>query len=202
MNHEQSTGGFEVVDSFRDEDDVPLAGDSGSGVQRYYGKYRGTVLPMPDVERRARLLVEVSDVNGVIFSGWAKPCLPWAGPSMGCYVVPPPGTNVWVEFEQGNPDYAIWVGFWWGSPVDSPLVAKTSTPLAPIFALETILKNTLIISDTPVPPLLPQGGILLRSGVSYIAIEPTGIRISGMPAGVSINGAPSGDPVTAALHIL
>ena len=81
-------------------------------------------------------------------------------------------------------------------------MAKQSTPLAPIFALETIAKNTIIISDTPIPPLLPQGGILLRSGVSYIAIDATGIRISGMPSGVSINGTPDGNAAGSALHIL
>jgi hypothetical protein len=195
-------GSLGVVDSFGDEDDVPMDGDSGSGVKRYYGKYRGTVLPMFDVDTRGRLLVQVTDTHGPSFSGWAKPCLPWAGPSMGCYVLPPPGTNVWIEFEHGNPDYPIWVGCWWGSPVDAPLVAKSSTPLAPIFALETIAKHAFIISDTPVPPLLPQGGILLRSGVSYIVIEPSGIRICGMPSGVSINGTPDGNPLSAALHIL
>jgi hypothetical protein len=202
MSNGKTMGSLGVVDSFDQDDDVPLDGDSGSGVKRYYGKYRGTVLPMYDVDTRGRLLVSVSDANGPNFSGWARPCVPWAGVSMGCFVVPPPGTNVWVEFEHGNPDYPIWVGCWWGDPVTSPLIGKQSVPLAPIFALETIAKHTIIISDTPIPPLLPLGGILLRSGVSYIAIDPKGIRMSGMPAGVSINGDPTGNPATAGLFIL
>jgi hypothetical protein len=203
MSNHKTMGNLGVVDSFDDDhDDVPLDGDSGGGVKRYYGKYRGTVLPMYDVDTRGRLLVSVSDPHGPNFSGWARPCVPWAGPSMGCYVVPPPLSNVWVEFEHGNPDLPIWVGCWWGDPVTSPLVAKQSVPLSPIFALETIAKHAIIISDTPVPPLLPLGGILLRSGVSYIAIDPKGIRMSGMPGGVSINSDPTGNPATAGLFIL
>ena len=41
------------------------------------------------------------------------PCVPLAGPTgppMGVYLVPPIGAGVWVEFEQGDPDYPIWVG--------------------------------------------------------------------------------------------
>jgi hypothetical protein len=202
MSTRKTMGSLDVVDSFDDDDDVPLDGDSGGGVRRYFGKYRGTVLPMYDVDTRGRLLVAVSDANGPNFSGWARPCVPWAGPSMGCYMVPPPGANVWVEFEHGNPDHPIWVGCWWGDPVTAPIVGKSSVPLAPIFALETIAKHQIIISDTPVPPLLPLGGILLRSGVSYIAIDPKGIRICGLPSGVVINSSPDGNPAAAGLHIL
>ena len=31
-----------------------------------------------------------------------------------CSCVPPIGAGVWVEFEQGDPDYPIWVGCCWG----------------------------------------------------------------------------------------
>jgi hypothetical protein len=66
--------------------------------------------------------------------------------------------------------------------------------------MESLLKHAVIISDSPIPGLLPAGGILLRSGASFVAVEPKGIRIFGAPA-VAINGAPSGDPATAALYI-
>jgi hypothetical protein len=193
--------GYTEAMSRQDEDSPPPpAGDGIKGVKRYYGKYRGVVLPIPDPKKMGRLMVQVSDVNGPNVTNWAHPCLPWAGIGMGALSIPLAGTKVWVEFEQGHPDYPIWVGCRWGTPLDTPTVAKTSVPLAPIWAVETVFQNSLIISDTPVLPWLPKGGILLKSGVSYIAIEPTGIRIFGAPA-VAINGAPTGDPATAALYI-
>jgi hypothetical protein len=186
----------------RDDDGPPPAGDGIKGIPRYYGKYRGTVLPIPDIKRLGRLYVQVSDVNGPNITNWARPCLPWAGTGMGVYSVPPPGTKVWVEFEQGHPDYPIWVGCRWETPLETPTVAKTSIPLSPIWAVETIL-NSLIVSQGPHLPLLPNGlangGILLGSGASYIAIEPTGIRIFS-PAGVMINSI-DGTPATAGLHV-
>ncbi len=79
--------------------------------QKYYGKYRGTVLNNVDPELRGRLMLTVPDVLGAIPSSWAEPCVPLAGPTgppMGVYFVPPIGAGVWVEFEAGNPDYPIW----------------------------------------------------------------------------------------------
>ena len=46
---------------------------------------------------------------------WAEPCIPYAGPKVGWYVIPPVGANVWIEFEQGDPDYPIWTGCFWGN---------------------------------------------------------------------------------------
>jgi hypothetical protein len=189
------------TDSLRmDDNDGPPAGDGIPGAKRYYGKYRGTVLPTPDVDRRGRVYVQVTDAHGPNITNWARPCLPWAGPSMGSLVVPPPGTKVWVEFEQGLADYPIWVGCWWGSTMEAPLVSKQSVPLAPIFALETIAKHAFIVSDVPMPPFLLTGGILLRAGTNFIAVEATGIRIIGFPS-VQVNGTPDGNPAAAALLV-
>ena len=59
-------------------------------------------------------MVQVPDVLGVIPSSWAMPCVPAAGIQAGCFIVPPIGSQVWVEFEQGDPDYPIWTGGFWG----------------------------------------------------------------------------------------
>ena len=42
------------------------------------------------------------------------PCVPVAGIQTGMFTVPPIGSGVWVEFEQGDPDYPIWTGCFWG----------------------------------------------------------------------------------------
>ena len=175
--------------------------DELEGSERYWGKYQGTIVLNIDPEQRLRLLVNVPEVWGLNFSSWALPCLPYAGLSLGMYVVPPIGAHVWVEFENGNPDYPIWTGFFYDTKVEMPITAATATPGAPIFAIESFLKHALVISDTPLLPYLPLGGILLKSGASYIAIEPTGIRIFGTPAGVILNSL-DGTPATAGLHVI
>ena len=96
------------------------------GGKKYYGKYRGTVINNVDPMMLGRLLVEVPDVVGLVPSSWAVPCVPLAGPTgppMGVYMVPLIGAGVWIEFEQGNPDYPIWVGCRWGLPSDIPTAA-------------------------------------------------------------------------------
>lgn len=179
-----------------DQDDPAEPPDAVAGIKRFWGKYRGKVLPMPDLDKCGRLMVEVIDVHGPNFSGWALPCLPWGGLSMGFFVVPPPGTNVWIEFEQGHPDCAIWCGFWWETEIETPVVAKSSKPLMPILAFQTLLKYGFTMTDTPMPPYLPSGGILIGSLMAGIAIDNTGVRMFGPT--VQVNGTPDGMAVAAA----
>ena len=72
--------------------------------------------------------MQVPDVSNVLPSTWAMPCVPFAGIQSGFYAVPAIGSQVWVEFEQGNPDYPIWVGCFWGSAGDVPALALAGVP--------------------------------------------------------------------------
>jgi uncharacterized protein involved in type VI secretion and phage assembly len=45
---------------------------------------------------------------------WAMPCVPYAGDGVGFYCLPDAGAGVWVEFEAGDPSFAIWAGCFWG----------------------------------------------------------------------------------------
>lgn len=81
---------------------------------KFYGKYRGKVAYTKDPLNLGRIQVEVPrpfDENRLM---WAMPCVPYAGKDVGWFTVPPVGSNVWVEFEAGNPDYPIWSGCFWG----------------------------------------------------------------------------------------
>lgn len=164
--------------------------------EKFFGKYRGMVVTGLDPEGRGRILVQVADVLGMGVSTWAMPCFPFAGIQMGMYVVPPPNTGVWVEFEKGDPDYPIWTGCWWGSRAEVPVTAQTAPPSLPIVILETALKNGFVLSDTPVPAIpplpigLPAGGIILRSGTSYIRIDATGISIFGPKVTINTSTGP------------
>lgn len=54
-----------------------------------------------------RLRVALPRVYGSAPSGWVLPCLPAGSlPSS----APQPGSQVWVAFEGGNPDYPVWIG--------------------------------------------------------------------------------------------
>ncbi len=142
--------------------------------RRYYGKYRGTVLNNIDPMQMGRLMAMVPDVLGLTPSTWAMPCVPVAGLQAGVYSVPPIGSGVWVEFEQGNPDYPIWVGSYWGSAAEIPVLAKTVPPAINGLAIQTTLQNGLVISDLPGPT----GGIMLKSASgATVIVNDTGIYL-------------------------
>lgn len=87
-----------------------MSSDGGSG--KYYGKYRGSVSKNNDKEGRGRLEVSVPQVLGSK-KVWAEACVPFAGKGVGLFLLPEPGTMVWVEFEAGDPSFPIWTGFTW-----------------------------------------------------------------------------------------
>lgn len=153
---------------------------------RFFGKYRGSVINNIDPMRMGRVMVMVPDVSGIALSSWAMPCVPVAGPQMGFYTVPPIGAGVWVEFEQGNPDYPIWTGGFWGSAAEVPALAQTITPGLSGFVLATSTQNSLLISDTPGPT----GGILIQLNTgATIMVNQTGITIqNGQGAMITMNG--------------
>jgi uncharacterized protein involved in type VI secretion and phage assembly len=89
-------------------------------------------------------------------------------------MIPQIGAGVWVEFEQGDPDYPIWSGCWYGSAAEVPALALAGNPASPNILLQTSLQNTIVISDLPGPT----GGIMLKSTTgATIIVNDTGIYI-------------------------
>lgn len=153
---------------------------------KYYGKYRGTVLQNVDPEQMARIQVLVPDVSGLLPSSWAMPCVPIAGKASGTFVVPQIGAGVWIEFEQGDPDYPVWTGGFWGSAAEVPALALAGNPASPSIVLASGLQNILAISDLPGPT----GGIMLTSTTgAMILVNDIGITISnGKGASIVLTG--------------
>jgi len=144
--------------------------------QKFFGKYRGTVINNIDPLQQGRLMVEVPDVLSLAPSSWAVPCVPLAGPTgppMGVYLVPPIGTGVWIEFEKGDPDYPIWVGCRWGAPASVPTLALAGLPVSPNIVLQTAGQTAIVVSDVPAM------GVVLKSaaGTSMILVNDIGITI-------------------------
>jgi hypothetical protein len=111
---------------------------------RYFGKYRGVVKDNKDPKNLGRIKAGVPEVLGDVDSGWALPCVPYAGEGTGQYTIPPVGAGVWIEFEAGDPSRPIWSGCWWGSdglPKDNS--GKAAAPPLKIIRSEKGLMVTL-----------------------------------------------------------
>ncbi len=144
--------------------------------EKFLGKYRGMVVNNTDPLQLGRIQVQVPDVAGLATGSWAMPCLPVTGVQSGVYVVPPPQAGVWVEFEQGNPDYPIWSGCFWGSAGEVPISALGGPPQSPNIVFQTAQTSITIQG-------MPGGGIVLSSGPFA---NPASPKIMISPAGITI----------------
>ncbi|MBA2647578.1 MAG: baseplate assembly protein [Pyrinomonadaceae bacterium] len=154
--------------------------------EKFFGKYRGTVVNNIDPMQMGRIQATVPDVSALLPTSWAMPCVPVAGLQTGVFTVPIVGSGVWIEFEQGDADYPIWVGGFWGSAGEVPAISRLAPPAVPSFSFQTPLQNGLIVSDLPGPT----GGIMLKSTTgATIIVNDTGIYIqNGKGASIVMTG--------------
>ncbi len=167
-------------------------------MKQYFGKYRGTVIDNIDPQQMGRLMVQVADASGVLPSTWAMPCVPFAGIQNGFFALPAIGSGVWVEFEQGDPDYPVWTGCYWGLG-QVPALALAGVPGVQQIVIQSTLQNTLMISDVPGPT----GGILLKSATgAMISINDTGITISNGQGATIVMTGPAVSVNAGALEVI
>ena len=120
----------------------------------FYGKYRGKVKENSDPLMQGRIRAQVPAVFGDDVSGWALPCSPYGGNGVGFFFIPPVDANVWIEFENGNPDYPIWVGCFWGAnevpkmPALPDVIKMIKTDLAKITINDSAGKGGITIETT------------------------------------------------------
>ncbi len=145
----------------------------------FYGKYRGIVSDNQDPLMVGRVKAKVPDVFGDEDCGWAMPCLPFGGSGVGFFAVPDTGAGVWIEFEQGDPEYPIWTGSWWGSIAELPSKLVTPPPWKKVI-VKTPGGHSILLDDTP-----GIGGITLEtSSGQKIALTSLGIEINDGQGGV------------------
>ncbi len=125
----------------------------------------------------------VPDAMGDDESGWALPCVPFAGNGMGMFSLPSAGSGVWIEFEHGDLDYPIWTGCWWGSATELP--SETIAPPYKKVVLKTGAGHSIILDDTP-----GIGGIILQTAEGQkITLNALGIEINnGQGATIKLTG--------------
>ncbi len=150
----------------------------------FFGKYRGNVSSNNDPLMLGRVRAKIPAVFGDEETGWALPCVPYAGSGVGFFFIPPVDANVWIEFEGGDPDYPIWSGCFWGT---SEAPATPAVPDTKIIKTDTA---TIKLDDTP-----GAGGITIEttSGLK-IVMNTSGIELSNgsssvklTPSSVSVN---------------
>lgn len=149
-------------------------------MSQFFGKYAGTVQQNFDPLGRGRLMVRVPAVfkQGNV---WALPCVPYAGPGVGFFAMPPIDAHVWVEFEGGDSRRPIWSGCFWGQGESAPV------PVSPLAEKKKVLKTetcTLTLDDTPVT-----GGVTIEMGGATIAIDSLKIEIKRGPRSIKITTA-------------
>lgn len=164
--------------------------------RRYFGKYRGKVVDNNDTQRLGRLKVTV---DGIIGSDgvWASACVPYAGPSVGFYFLPPSGALVWVEFEGGDPSFPIWTGCTWASgdlpqEATSPDTRLIRTQQAQLVvddsAGSVLVKNQSNSSLTLANDVKTEAGSATHTvGASGVISESSSGKVEVAAAGVTIN---------------
>jgi uncharacterized protein involved in type VI secretion and phage assembly len=155
----------------------------GDDYQTFYGKYRGVVTDNDDPNGLGRVRVKVQDVLSDQESGWALPALPYAGDSVGLYLIPPVDSFVWVEFEHGNPDYPVWTGCFWLSNTKVP--SEASGPS--IKLLKTDIATITIDDDAGSISIENDSGMKIVMDSQQIEISNGGQSITLSAESVSVN---------------
>jgi len=162
---------------------------------RWFGKYRGTVTDTADPNEQGRLKVSVPAVLDTV-ELWAMPCVPFAGPGVGFFALPDPGTGVWVEFESGDPSFPIWTGCFWGSG-QLPDVSDAGVKILKTTELTVRLDDgaaELLISSTSGGEIKLTDVVLSEAGGASHEVGSSGVTstkggsVEVSDSGVSVNG--------------
>lgn len=173
------------------------AGYEPERLGRYFGKYRGTVTDNQDPKGIGRIRASVPGLLGDdVECGWAWPCLPYAGPGVGSFLIPPVGSGVWIEFEAGDLDSPIWSGCWWAeseAPGDGS--GEKATPEIKLIRSGSGL--ILSLNDGESSAFLGDEG-----GYNALKIEATGKKSTLSAGGSVVIQAPQIELVKDASHAL
>jgi len=136
-----------------------------------FGKYRGKVVDNNDPDKRGSVRVVVPAVMGEK-ELWALPCVPYAGPDVGFFAIPPVDASVWVEFENGERDRPIWTGCFWAA---GEIPAADGTPDIAFFRTNGA---TIRIEESGTLEIETAGGAKITMTGTEIKLEAPSIKHS------------------------
>lgn len=169
---------------------------TGQRSNRHYGKYRSIVTDNQDPKNLGRIKANIPEVLQDVESGWALPCVPYAGDGIGAYAIPPTGSGVWIEFEAGDVSRPLWSGCWWAeNELPQNESGTSATPPMKIIRSEQGLMVTLNDSNQTIT-LSDQNG----SNILTIKVQEGKIFIQG--ATKAVVEAPQIELVENATHPL
>ena len=146
---------------------------------RFYGKYRGVVV---DVDASTmRVKASVPSVLPLTVTGWAMPCVPYAGPQVGVLMLPDVGSGVWIEFEGGDVSYPIWVGGYWHAgevPSQASATVKSIVTTAGSLAMDTDAQSVTLSDAQQNTVVLDSSGVTSTSGAGSVAIGASGVNVN------------------------
>jgi uncharacterized protein involved in type VI secretion and phage assembly len=149
---------------------------------RFYGLYRGVVTDNNDPSSLGRIKAQVPAVFGEIDSGWAMPCVPYAGDQVGIAFLPEVGSGVWIEFEGGDISYPVWVGCYWRASELSSDVApnvKVIKTAAPFELKFDDGGGSLTITDSNGNTVtLDSSGITLSNGGEQVVVSSSSVSVN------------------------
>lgn len=162
-------------------DQSALIGDLADHLRhRFYGKYRGSVTAVESATMRVKALVPA--VLGDVATGWAAPCVPFAGAGFGHAFLPELDSGVWIEFEGGDVSYPIWSGCYWREgeqPGDATeTVRLLSTPGGMALTVDDDAREIRLSDGHGNMIALSSAGITLERGGQSIKLETARIAVN------------------------
>ena len=170
----------------------------------YTGKMKAFVRDNADPENRGRIRCYCPQVMGDSDDAdhwlhWAEPCLTWLG-GINTLDLGSPLTKVqnggvevgvWIEFEQGDPDFPIWVGTWLPAPTPTDPNAQQDLTKADGMPSGDIVSSNQGLKDLNPPKPQPNTNetrLLVKKGREIIIESVKGGCITIGPYGVTISG--------------
>ena len=146
---------------------------------RFFGKYRGVVIDVDASTMRSK--ASVPSVLGGVTSGWAAPCVPYAGPQVGFMMLPDVGSGVWIEFEGGDVSFPIWTGCYWNSgdiPSTAAATLKTIITTAGSLALDNDANSVTLQDSSQHTVVLDSSGVTTTADSGSIAVGASGVSVN------------------------
>jgi hypothetical protein len=160
---------------------LPRSGSASQTV--YFGKFRGVVVEINDPLNLGRVGVLVPEVYGGSSGAvWALPSFPFAGAHHGLVLIPEVGDNVWVEFEQGDPNSPIWTGAWFtGSLSVENLARKRAlfTSQGHEIVVDEEMDEVRLTHFAGPEIVLSEGAIDLQVGRTLFSVTDAGVFVNG-----------------------